>query len=571
LAQSPPDALIDALLREAEAGGAGALKAARTAAALAERVDPSRVGEALRIAIRLDPRAAEPRLDLARLLAERGDLEAARAEAAVVLKDSPDEAARGRAAFILGELARAGGDPAQARGHYETALRIEDGLLAVQRSDPAAARWYARARGRLAELDASDGAFARALAGAEGALAMLRASAAQIGEPPELAADIADAELRLGALELDDNRAASARRRLREAIGRYEALAVTEADEPHWRAVLSDAWALAAEADYVRGAPADARAAMDKALQARLKLAAAYPHEVWALAGLWRVRAALLAALKDNQGAADSLAQARTIAVQLAADGAEAPTRFLVQTLLDEADHGLRTGVLATARDCADAARQRAEAQALKESAHPTWFGETAACWDRLGEVARAASVHDKAHDAFARATELRRMALAGEPESARVKRALAAALLKLGDAALEANAPASARVALNESVALRTAFLAAAPKDEGAARALAVALERLGLAAFAGGEKGAARSAWESELALAEQIFRADTIEATRFRAIAHAHLAGLNESDSNMHRRNALLRFDALAQSGVLTVAEAALRRKLLGERPA
>ena len=82
---------------------------------------------------------------------------------------------------------------------------------------------------------------------------MLRATAAQIGEPPVLAADIADAELRLAALELDACEPKSARRRAGEAIGRYEALAVTEKDEPHWRAVLADAWALAAEADYARG------------------------------------------------------------------------------------------------------------------------------------------------------------------------------------------------------------------------------------------------------------------------------------------------------------------------------
>src|SRR5262249_25303627 len=157
-----------------------------------------------------------------------------------------------------------------------------------------------------------------------------------------------------------------------------------------WRAVLSDAWALAAEADYVRGAPSDARAAMDKALQARMKLAAER-GETWALAGTWRLRAALLAAIDDQAGAADALVQARSLAERLCAEakGGEAQARFLIHTLLDQADHALRRMALETARDAADHARQLAEAFARAAGADPGWYGEAAAAWDRLGEAAR--------------------------------------------------------------------------------------------------------------------------------------------------------------------------------------
>jgi len=571
LVEIPParEALAAALLEQAKQGGAGAALAAKRAAVLAERSQPGLAREALAWAARLDPADPAPKLGLARLHAEAGDLDRARQEAEAVFIEATDKPAKARAAFISGEILRVQGDQAAARNAYAAALRLEDEVLAKDRSDPTAARWYARARGRLAELDASNGSFARARAGAEGALAMLRAAAAQVGEDPAMAADIADAEVRLAALELDDNQPASARRRLAEAIGRYEALAATEKEEPHWRAVLSDAWALAAEADYVRGAPEHARTAIDKALQARLRLAASHPEEAWALAGMWRVRAALLAALGDAGPAAESLQQARALAESLCSNaaGAEAPARFLVHTLLDQADHALRSGDLGLTRAAADSARGLAEAYARAADAQPAWFGDAGACWDRLGEVARAGGASAQAQDAFARAVEFRRMARDRAPQEPRFARGLAAALLKLGDAALNEDAHASARAAYAESVTLRLGLAAAAPKDGRTLHALAAALERLGLAARAVGDLAAARAAWEDELALADRIFPADDLAGVRFCAIVESHLAGVGGLDAENYRLSALARFDALAQAGMLTERETALRKQLWG----
>lgn len=558
------------LIKAAQSGGPGASLAARRAALLAERRDPELARQALALAARLEPLDPTPRLALARLHAEQGDLAAARAEAAAVMADAVDKAAQARAAFMLGEMARVTGDGAEARKHFELVLRIEDDLLKGNRSDPTASRWYARARGRLAELDANDGHFDRARSGAEGALAMLRAVAAQLGEQPVLAADIADAEMRLGALELDGDDANSARRRLGEAIGRYEALAVTEKHEPHWRAVLSDAWALAAEADYVRGDFPKARDAMDRALQARIRLAANYPEEAWGLAGTWRLRAALRAALGDADAAAESLVQARALAETLAnqSQGAEAPLRFLVHTLIDQADHALRTGQLNLAREAADTARIEAERHATQRDAPAAWLAETAACWDRLGEVARIAGVLAQAQDAFARAVELRRLAQDREPESKHAARGLAAALIKQGETAMQAAATASARAAFHESVSIRLHLFEAAPNDRRPAHALAAALERLGLAAKAAGDRPAARAAWEEELMLADRIFSDDdSIDGLRFRAIVEAHLAGAGGPDAENYRLSSLARFDIMAKAGVLTEGEAALRRKLWG----
>lgn len=565
----PPPLDPHALLALAKAGGPKAALAAKRAAVLTERQDPALAREALALAARLEPADPAPKLALARLHAENGDLAAARAEARAVFADSADPRARARAAFMLGEIARVEGDIAAARDAYAATLRIEDKLLTDNRADVTAARWFARARGRLAELDARAGEFARARSGAEGALALLRAAAAQIGETPVLAADIADAEMRLGAMELDSDQPASATRRLREAIGRYEALAATEKTEPHWRAVLSDAWALMAEAELAREDPQRARAAMDKALQARVRLAAGYPQEAWALAGTWRVRAALLEALQDHAGAADSLVQARSIVEALLkqAPDAEAPARFWAHTLLDQADLALRFKDAAGARDAADAARAGCERFAQKPSAHPAWFGDIGACWDRLGEVARLAQSPAQAQDSFARAVEFRRMARDRAPDNPRFVRGLAAALVKLGEAELEANANASARAAFHESVALRLDLADAAPSDVRAAHALAAALERLGIAARACGDIPAAHGAWEDELTLADRIFAHDDIEGLRFCAIVESHLAGLGGADSAHYRVSALAKFDELAKAGVMTTAEAELRKKLWG----
>jgi hypothetical protein len=278
----------------------------------------------------------------------------------------------------------------------------------------------------------------------------------------------------------------------------------------------------------------------------------------------------LRAALGDAEAAAESLVQARALSEALMhrAGGAEAAVRFLVHTLVDQADHALRTGQLNLAREAADTARMEAERCATRKGAAASWFGETAACWDRLGEVARAAGVLPQAQDAFGRAVEFWRMQLDREPANPRAARGVAAALIKLGEAAMQAGAMESARVAFHESVGLRLRLTETAPEGGRAWQALAAALERLGLAALAAGDRGGARAAWEEELLLADRIFADDdSIEGMRFRAIVEAHLVGLGGPGAEAHRLASLARFDVLAKAGVLTEREAQLRRKLWG----
>ncbi|MFT3729516.1 MAG: hypothetical protein QM759_16965 [Terricaulis sp.] len=556
-----------ALLAEAKAEGPGAALAARRAAILGERTDPELAREALALALRLEPRDPAPRLHLARLQAEAGELEQAIAEAQQVLDGADDEAARARAAFMLGEISRAQGEDNRARGFYTTLAQIEETVLRRDRTNPTASRWYARARGRIAELDMAQGQTGRAKTGAEGALTILYACASQVGEDPVVAADIADAEMRFGAVLLDAGDANEARRRLGQAIARYEALAITDTGEPHWRAVLADAWALAAEADYLRGSKEEARFAIDKAMQARVKLAAEHPEEEWALAGAWRLRAALLTAIEDIDGATHSLAQARALAERLAAKaaGREAPARFLAHTLLDQADHALRMRDLSLARQAADNARRVTEAFALATKAG-SWYGECGACWDRLGEAARFAGQAPMAQDAFARATEFRRMSRDADLSDQRALHAFSAALIKYGEASMEARSPQTARSAFNECANLRLKVFQADPANVAVGHALAVALERVGLASAQMGDGGAARAAWEDELSLADKIFDDDdSLEALRFRAIVESHLCWLGGRDAVEYRHSALKRLEKLASAGVLSADEAALRKRL------
>src|SRR5262245_18836419 len=150
MGQDRPQALnAEALLSQAEAGGPQASLAARRAALLAERSDPELASKALALVAKLEPLDPAPRLALARLHAEQGDLAKASAEASAVLADAVDQAARARAAFMLGELSRVHGGVKDARRYYETTMQLEDRLLAAHRNDPTAARWYARARGRI--------------------------------------------------------------------------------------------------------------------------------------------------------------------------------------------------------------------------------------------------------------------------------------------------------------------------------------------------------------------------------------------------------------------------------------
>ncbi len=138
----------EALLETARAGGPGALLAAKRAALLAERGAPGLARQALALVAKLEPLDPTPRLAAARLAAEQGDIAAALAEAEGVLGDAVDQAARARAAFMLGEIARMSSNWTVARAHFETTLKIEDALLAADRSNVTAARWFARARGR---------------------------------------------------------------------------------------------------------------------------------------------------------------------------------------------------------------------------------------------------------------------------------------------------------------------------------------------------------------------------------------------------------------------------------------
>src|SRR5262245_30400868 len=119
----------NALFALAERGGPGAAMAARRAAALLEATDPERARQALALAARVAPKDPAPRLGLARMAAEAGELEAAETEARSLLQGDADAPAKSRAAYMLGEIARNRGALEEARNHFAAAMRFEDAIL----------------------------------------------------------------------------------------------------------------------------------------------------------------------------------------------------------------------------------------------------------------------------------------------------------------------------------------------------------------------------------------------------------------------------------------------------------
>jgi hypothetical protein len=559
------NAVLDALLARAERGD---LEAARSVARFAAGHSTGRAARALDLTLQFDPRDDWARLALARLRASSGDLDAARREAETVFADAIDQAARAQAALALGDICRLEGAYAEARIQFAEALAIEAQILMAHPSDTTALRWHARALGRIAELDIVAEDLPRARTNAEGAHKLLAALADQLGEEPILAADIADSELRLAQLALADDKANAMKPHLEQALARYEALTLLEKTEPHWRDRLAETWALMAEADLALSDAKAARAAMDKAVSQRVWLANQEPAERWGLAAIWRLRAGLLAALGDRTAAAESLGQAVVLAEGLGSEtlaaGAQPnpdQARFVLRTRLEQADLAFLMGDLKTARDAADAARAHGEHFARQDKA---WAGDLAAAWDRLGDIAKAVSSAEKANDAFSRAVELRRMHQA-DSDSASLKRALAAALLKAGEIAMELKNAKAARSAFAESFALRLELAELGPGQLEPARDLAVALERLGLAALADDDEAGARSAWEQELALIEHIHAAADPAGIRFAAIAESLLANLGGKDGERHRQSARVRMAQLATLTALTEQDAALIQRL------
>jgi hypothetical protein len=380
-------------------------------------------------------------------------------------------------------LARAEGDLKTARGAYQDTLKIEAALLDADPQDPGAARWYARAKGRLAELDAAAGDMKAAITGADAALSLFRAAAGQIGETPLLAADIADAELRRAAFAFESGDAGDARVRLGEAIGRYEALAAVEKGEPHWRAMLAEAWTLAAEAALAENAAQAARDGIDKALQLRVNLAREDPNERWALAGAWRLRAGLAAALGEPGDARESIAQARALCEELRAEAPDstARKRSMAQLLLEECAIETKLGDVARADFAADAALKLCAAES----------DEAAIAWDRRAAIAAKSNQWERAQDAARRALRCRRRRAADAPQDSGAKRALGAALARAGETAIGAKDYANARRLLQENLDLRLALAEAAPGEQGPARDLALGIEQVGRLAAARGDTG--------------------------------------------------------------------------------
>jgi hypothetical protein len=545
-----------ALMAEAQAGGPNAAQAARRAAAMALARDPRRAEEALARACDIDPLDAVSVLALAQLRADRGELDAARADAARAFSHAVDEAARALAAFALGEIALARGDAEQARDAFRAAKSLQAEILRHEPGDYEALRHYARACQRLADFTArEEGAPAGRIAHGE-ALALLETLAQREDALIDLAEDLAHSCARLAQLCVDLGDHEGARACAQARVGWLMRLADDEPDNEAWRFDLAEAWEARAHLDFQAR---DVRAAQDassQALHLRAALAAAAPGDAKrrrALAKRWARHAEIFAHAGDLAAARGAAAQARSLRE---ADKDALGAQALHDALILEGDLALKARDYEAARQAFARACERAQARAHEDDA---WRTALAQACGRLGETALQAQLFAPARDAFAR---MRALNDGADP------RLEARLLLKEGEAALGEGDSQAARALFQHSCAIRIDLLHAAPGDMALARELAVALERLGVLAHETGDMDAARAAWEDEARLAEVMLdKLGDGETMRFAAIVYGHLAGLPSPDAIEHRKRALALLDELAQLGALTAPDVALRNRLWG----
>ncbi|MGE0828144.1 MAG: hypothetical protein AB7O04_02185 [Hyphomonadaceae bacterium] len=546
----------DALIAEAREGSA---PAARRAAAMALDRDALMAEEALALAISLDPLDGVSRLALAQLQADRGDLTAARAEAARAFSGAVDQSAKALAAFALGEIALSRGDSTEARDAFSAARAMFDVLLSAAPADYDALRHFARACQRLADLPPEkDGpekvGAQKAHDQHAAAFAVLEGLAMREDAHLDLAEDLAHGCARLASLSRDLNAPDAARRYANARIGWVTRLADEEPQHIMWRFDLAEAWEARASLDAEAGRLADAREASDAALKLRLSLAAAAPHDVKRrdqLADAWTRVAVCAAHMRDFKAARPAAAQARAL-------HEEAPenARALYDALSLEGDIALHDLDAEAAR--ISFAHAAAIVQPLAR-ADEAWLPELARTWERLGDVGIVGQRFDSARDAFARA---RAFLPKADP---RLDARLA---LKLGEAALGARDMANAKEALSHACKVRVKLVQDMPSDQTLIRELAVALERLGLIAQAMGDEEAARQAWTDELQLADRLrAKAPNDEHTlRFCAVIHAHLATLRGGEK--HRAAAFALLTQLADMGKLSETDISMRARMFGE---
>ncbi|MBL8551129.1 MAG: hypothetical protein JNJ73_14170 [Hyphomonadaceae bacterium] len=548
---------FEALMAEAAGGGVGASAAAKRAAALALELDAQRAEAAFARLCEIEPGDAVSRLALAQLRADRGELAAARGEAARAFQDAADDGAKALAAFTLGEIAMARGDREEAKTGYAFAMKLQQRVLTAYPDDFDALRHFARARQRTADMLAQEGDAAGARDGHAEALAALEALSQRREARLSLAEDLAIGCARIAALSEQLREPDVALRFANARCGWLQRLAEGEPDAPVWRHDLAEALEDRAGLDLAAERWAEGLQAADGALRLRVKLAAAAPTSAparRALSRSWSLLAEAASRAGDMKRARAAAEHSRAM-IELEGEPAALMEALLREGRLALRDGDLEPGRLAFKRVCETAQAGTAEDLAQRR----IWLADA---WEGLGDVGIEARRFPAAQDAYARARVFR--GNADPHHEARLT-------LKLGEAALGAHEVQAAQQALSETCALRLAILDGSPGDRKHMRDLAVGLERLGLLAQALGDIEAARDAWMNELALAD-LMRAQTPDdenATRFCAVVCAHLATLGDVEALRHRDLALMHLDTLVAMGRESDTDRMLRARLVRRR--
>ncbi|MBI1250839.1 MAG: hypothetical protein GC189_05145 [Alphaproteobacteria bacterium] len=556
---SPFERAYDALMARAAGAGAGAAKAARQAGAIALNRDPARAQAAFARAAALDPLHAQTQLAMARLALERGDPALARTLAGEAFDLSDDDAARGLAAFALGEIAVLQRHAQAAREAFEAALALQEGRALAQPDDADARRHAARCRQRLAELE--DDPQTRRTAHQDALTALEALPLARCG--PGLLEDVAFGHARLAALARTSDDAAAARAHLAAARGCFERLSAAEPDEPAWRGEITDALRMESALALDAGDPAAARATADDSVRLALALAAARPDAVVRRAALARSWTALAHA---------ALAQSDVKTARQAAEQACALLTPLIESAQTSEDAAIAYGQAQLARSAAlfahgDLDEARAAAAHVRAAIEPSAArGDAdhvrllAQAWAQLGEIAMRVRKPDAARDAFARAAAFD--AGLGGGEAAALQENVALACAQCGDVRAARDAWAASADAWLKRVQ-------GSPQRRDGVWGLTRALDRLGSAHLDLGDHRGATNAWRDALEMADILCEQNESAALRMRARLCAALYERDPRPGNPLRAKALNALETLARQNALTAEDVELQSRILSVR--
>jgi len=157
---------------------------------------------------------------------------------------------------------------------------------------------------------------------------------------------------------------------------------------------------------------------------------------------------------------------------------------------------------------------------------NPTWQGDLAVTYRKLGDVAVSAGKLGDARGWFDKALAVAKNLAAADPSNAQWQRGLATSYQKLGDVAMSASRLEDARGWFDKSLALQKTLAATDPNNTAWQRDLSASYQKLGEVAVSAGKLGDARSWFDKALAVQKILATADPSNAVWQRDLSASYM---------------------------------------------